>query len=133
MALSVQTVAKCLVDAGCLVTIVDCLAPEFGGNEFNVDDIEGHLDIHIADIRELGVMSNLIKGQDYPFSLAGQTSHVGSMLEPQLDLEINLLAQLNLLEICRANPDIKIVFASTCQLYGSYTYCSLKTTLLTRY
>ncbi len=121
-----SNLAKSLVDAGCSVTIVDNLAPEFGGNEFNVEDIKGNVEIHLADIRDLGVMSKLIEGQDYLFSLAGQTSHVASMREPQLDLEINSLAQLNLLEICKEeNRDIKIVFTSTRQLYGKPEFLPL--------
>ena len=45
------------------------------------------------------------------------------MLEPQTDLEINAAAQLSILEACRrSNPDIKIVFASTRQIYGRPNY-----------
>jgi UDP-glucose 4-epimerase len=45
------------------------------------------------------------------------------MSDPQTDLEINATAQLSILEACRkANPDIKIVFASTRQLYGKPDY-----------
>jgi len=45
------------------------------------------------------------------------------MADPQTDLDINVAAQLSILEVCRKeNPDIKIVFASTRQLYGSPDY-----------
>jgi UDP-glucose 4-epimerase len=45
------------------------------------------------------------------------------MREPVADLEINCVAQLHLLEACRAHaPDIKIVFASTRQIYGKPDY-----------
>jgi UDP-glucose 4-epimerase len=41
------------------------------------------------------------------------------MLNPMPDLEINCQAQLSILETCRThNPKIKIVFASTRQIYG---------------
>jgi len=41
------------------------------------------------------------------------------MLNPIPDLEINCHAQLSILEACRvSNPKIKIVFASTRQIYG---------------
>jgi len=64
-------------------------------------------------------MRHLIEGQDYFFNLAGQTSHIDSMLNPVVDLEINCHAQLSMLEVCReCNPKIKIVFASTRQIYG---------------
>jgi UDP-glucose 4-epimerase len=61
----------------------------------------------------------LVQGKDYLFNLAGQTSHLDSMVNPMPDLEINCQAQLSILETCRAhNPKIKIVFASTRQIYG---------------
>jgi UDP-glucose 4-epimerase len=57
------------------------------------------------------------------FNLAGQTSHMDSMTDPQTDLDINASAQLSILEACRLNnPEIKIVFASTRQLYGKPDY-----------
>jgi UDP-glucose 4-epimerase len=41
------------------------------------------------------------------------------MINPGPDLEINCRAQLSILEACRAcNPEIKIIFASTRQIYG---------------
>jgi UDP-glucose 4-epimerase len=61
----------------------------------------------------------LVQDKDYLFNLAGQTSHLDSMLNPMPDLEINCQAQLSILETCRSyNPKIKIVFASTRQIYG---------------
>ena len=57
------------------------------------------------------------------FSLAGQISHSESMRDPMTDLEINCSSQLSLLECCRSqNPGVKIVFASTRQLYGRPKY-----------
>lgn len=45
------------------------------------------------------------------------------MTDPQTDLAINASAQLSILEACRQhNPTIKIVFASTRQLYGKPDY-----------
>ena len=46
-------------------------------------------------------------------NLAGQTSHLDSMIDPYTDLEINCRAQLSILEACRHNnPDAKVVFAT---------------------
>jgi UDP-glucose 4-epimerase len=45
------------------------------------------------------------------------------MDDPQTDLDINAAAQLSILEACRkVNTGIKIVFASTRQLYGKPSY-----------
>lgn len=112
-----------LVDLGARVTLVDNLFPEYGANEFNVREIKDKVKISIGDVRDASRMRELIPGQDYVFNLAGQTSHIDSMHDPFTDLEINSLAQLSLLEICRKhNPGVKIVFASTRQMYGKPDY-----------
>src|SRR3954454_16755991 len=65
----------------------------------------------------------LVRDQDVLFNLAGQTSHLDSMTDPYTDLEINARSQLSILEACRRhNPDAKIVFASTRQIYGRPHY-----------
>jgi dTDP-glucose 4,6-dehydratase/UDP-glucose 4-epimerase len=79
--------------------------------------------VNVCDVRDSFAMAYLLKGKDYLFNLAGQTSHVDSMTDPQTDLDINATAQLSILENCRkTNPTIKIVFASTRQLYGKPDY-----------
>jgi len=111
--------ARRLVPLGAHVTLVDSLIPEYGGNLFNINGIEDRVQINVSDVRDAHSMRYLVQGQDYLFNLAGQTSHMDSMQDPYTDLEINCRAQLSILETCRRyNPDIKIVFASTRQIYG---------------
>jgi UDP-glucose 4-epimerase len=112
-----------LVGLGANVTIVDSLIPEYGGNPWNIEPVKDKVDIKISDVRDEQAMKNLITGQDYFFNLAGQTSHLDSMKNPFVDLEINAKAQLSILEECRKfNPEIKIIFASTRQIYGKPQY-----------
>jgi dTDP-glucose 4,6-dehydratase/UDP-glucose 4-epimerase len=118
-----SNLARTLVAQGSVVTLVDCLNANYGGNMYNVADFENEVDINICDIRDRLAMEKFLQGQDYLFNLAGQTSHLDSMIDPQTDLEINTAAQLSILEACRRiNPDIRIVFASTRQLYGRPEY-----------
>jgi UDP-glucose 4-epimerase len=118
-----SNLARRLVELGAEVLIVDSLIPEYGGNLFNVADIEDLVRINIADVRDRSSMDYLVKGQDYLFNLAGQVSHVDSMRDPFTDLEINCRSQLSILESCRYNnPDVKVVFASTRQIYGVPDY-----------
>jgi UDP-glucose 4-epimerase len=108
-----------LVGLGALVTLVDSLTPECGGNLFNVNGIEDKVKVNVSDVCDARSMQYLIQGQDYLFNLAGQTSHMDSMEDPERDMEINCRAQLSMLESCRKyNPGVKIVFASTRQIYG---------------
>ncbi len=118
-----SSLASKLVSQGALVTLVDSLIPQYGGNIFNIHNIAKHVTINICDVRDPFAMGHLLKGQDFLFNLAGQTSHMDSMTDPQTDLDINANAQLSILEACRKyNPAIKIVFASTRQLYGRPDY-----------
>jgi len=111
--------ARRLVDLGAQVTLVDSLIPAYGGNLFNIAGIEERVRVNISDVRDTHSMRYLVQGMDFLFNLAGQTSHIDSMEDPYTDLEINARAQLSILESCRHyNPAIKIVFASTRQIYG---------------
>ncbi len=112
-----------LVEQGADVLLVDSLIPDYGGNLFNIEPIKGRVRVNIADVRDISGMNYLVRGQDYLFNLAGQVSHIDSMNDPYTDLEINCRAQLSILEACRHNnPGIKVVFASTRQVYGAPTY-----------
>jgi len=114
-----SNLARTLADLGARVTVVDSLIPEYGGNLFNLKGYETRIRINIADIRDEFSMAYLVQGQDYLFNLAGQTSHLDSMRNPFADLDINCRSQLFILEACRKNnPAIRIVYASTRQIYG---------------
>lgn len=118
-----SNLARRLVFLGARVTLVDSLIPEYGGNLANIRGIEGQVKVNIADVRDEYSMDYLVRGQDCLFNLAGQTSHLDSMQNPYTDLDINCRAQLAILEACRKhNPEVKIVFASTRQLYGKPDY-----------
>lgn len=118
-----SNLARRLVKIGADVTLVDSLIPQYGGNIFNIHDLEGRVTSNICDVRDPFAMAHLVQGKDYLFNLAGQTSHMDSMLDPKTDLDINASAQLSILEACRKhNPAIKLVFASTRQLYGKPEY-----------
>jgi len=115
--------ARELVELGADVLLVDSLVPEYGGNLANVAGIEDAVRINVSDVRDEHSFRHLIRGQDVLFNLAGQTSHLDSMHEPFTDLEINVRSQLSILEACRRhNPEVKVVFASTRQIYGRPQY-----------
>jgi UDP-glucose 4-epimerase len=115
--------ARRLVELGARVTLVDSLVPEYGGNLANVRGFEDRVRLNISDVRDEHSMRYLVQGHDYLFNLAGQTSHADSMANPYTDLEINCRAQLSILEACRKNnAGIKVVFASTRQIYGKPKY-----------
>jgi UDP-glucose 4-epimerase len=118
-----SNLARQLVDLGADVLLVDSLIDDYGGNYFNISGIEDRVTVNVADVRQQSTMNYLVQGHDVIFNLAGQVSHLDSMQDPETDLEINCRAQLRLLEACRRNnPDAKVVFASTRQIYGRPHY-----------
>jgi UDP-glucose 4-epimerase len=113
-----SNLCRTLADLGANVLAVDSLLPDYGGNLFNLDGYEEKVRINIADVRGHG-MGYLVRGQDVLFNLAGQVSHIDSMTDPFTDLEINCRSQLSILEALRQhNPEAKIVYAGTRQIYG---------------
>jgi UDP-glucose 4-epimerase len=101
------------------VLLVDSLIPDYGGNLFNIAGIETRVRVNVADVRQASSMNFLVRDRDIIFNLAGQVSHIDSLLDPHTDLEINCRSQLTLLEACRRhNPATKVIYASTRQIYG---------------
>ena len=118
-----SAIARRLVALGADVLLVDSMIPEYGGNLANIADIHDRVAVNIADIRGGYGLRHLLKGRDFLFNLAAQTSHLDSMSSPEVDLATNCTAQLQLLEACReVNPGIAIVHAGTRQIYGRPEY-----------
>jgi UDP-glucose 4-epimerase len=118
-----SNLARRLVALGAQVTLVDSLIPQYGGNMYNIADLAGQVTVNVCDVRDRFALEYLLQDQYYLFNLAGQTSHMDSMSDPQVDLDINASAQLSILEACRrVNPGVRVVFASTRQLYGRPDY-----------
>jgi UDP-glucose 4-epimerase len=118
-----SNLARRLVALGAEVTLADSLIPQYGGNMQNIADIQDKLTVNVCDVRDRFAFEYLVRGKHFLFNLAGQTSHVDSMTDPQTDLDINASAQLSILEACRrANCAVRLVFASTRQIYGRPAY-----------
>ncbi len=118
-----SNLAAKLIGLGAKVTLVDSMIPDMGGNLFNIKDIRKDLSVNFSDIRDEHAMDFLVRDIDIMFNCAGQVSHIDSMKDPYTDLQINARSQLSILEACRKhNPLIKIVFASTRQVYGKPQY-----------
>ena len=112
-----------LIEFNNVVTVVDSLIPEYGGNLRNLHGSRDKIITKLIDIRDEYSLNKIIKSQDFLFNLAGQTSHLDSMKNPFTDLDINAKAQLSILETCRKlNPEVRIVYASTRQIYGKPKY-----------
>ena len=108
-----------LVRLNARVTVIDPMLPLYGGNMFNVTPVKDQIRIELKDIRDEADMNRLVRGKDVIFHIGNQTSHVESMTDPFLDVDINCRGNLIFLEACRKyNPDVKIVYAGTRAQYG---------------
>lgn len=118
-----STLAQRLLELGADVTIVDAFIPESSANLYNIAPIRERVRLELVDVRCPDLLEATLAGHDYLFNLAGQSSHLVSMIDPLTDLDINCRAQLTLLESCRRLiPAAVIVFASTRQVYGRPHY-----------
>jgi len=114
-----SNLARTLVELDADVVVIDSLMKDAGGRWGNVADLGRRLRVTIADVRDRAVIDSLVADREVIFNLAGQVSHIDSMREPEVDLEANCRSHLALLEACRRhNPDVKVVYAGTRQVYG---------------
>src|SRR5262249_29005535 len=105
-----------LTQRGASVVVVDALLPDSGANRRHLPRSE--VELVVADLRTAD-LSPICRGVDVLFNLAGQVSHAGAEADPASDLEINVAAQLRLIESLRKHaPDAIVVHASTRQFYG---------------
>jgi UDP-glucose 4-epimerase len=115
-----SNLAHRLVRLGAKVTLVDSMLPLYGGNLFNVEDIRDQVKINFCDIRDRPAMDYLVRDQDFIFHLAGQVSHIDSILDPFNDVEINVIGTLVILEAMRRfNPKARLIFTGTRGQYGA--------------
>lgn len=122
-----------LVQRGAQVSIVDLPDAGCGANRFNIAPVQCRVALHELDIRDSERLEPLVRRQDVICCLAGQVSHAGSMQQPLLDLELNCSSVLALLEYCRReNPEVRLLLASTRQLYGRPSYLPVDEQHVTR-
>jgi UDP-glucose 4-epimerase len=96
-----STLAHRLCGFGAEVTVVDSLNPLYGGNWFNVREVDGRLTTLVHDLRDLGPVRAHLEAADFVFHLAAQVSYIDSLSMPFEDLMLNAGLTLQLLEECR--------------------------------
>jgi UDP-glucose 4-epimerase len=116
-----SNLARRLVERGAHVTVVDSLVAGCGANRYNVNGTA--VRVIEADIGRPETIRREIESADVIFNLAGEVSHLDSMLRPERDLEINASTQLRFVDaVAKWRRGIRIVYASTRQIYGIPEY-----------
>lgn len=114
-----SNLAHRLVADGAKVTLVDNLLAGHGGDWLNIQGLENQVKTVISDIRDASGMEALVKDAEVIFHIAGQTSHVDSMDNPLLDVDINCRGNIVVLEaVRRFAPEALVVYCSTRAVYG---------------
>ncbi len=108
--------ARALASAGDEVVVMDTLRT---GRRENLGGIPCSL--IEADIREAGTHAELFAGVDTVFHLAALVSVEESTRHPRETCDLNTTGTVAVAEAARAAGVRRIVFASTCAIYGSAT------------
>jgi CDP-paratose 2-epimerase len=110
-----------LLTSGRSVLIFDNLSrPGVEKNVAWLREVHGsRVRVEQGDIRDRSALRRAVQQSSQVFHFAAQVAVTTSLVEPMLDVEINLLGTLNLLEELRAlaNP-LPLVFTSTNKVYG---------------
>ena len=107
-------IARCLVTGGAGFIgshLVDILV-QAGFSPTVLDDLSSSTPSYVnervtlveGDVRDAGLVDDLLKNADYVFHLAAYTSAPGSMEQPQVCFEVNTLGTINVDPSGRALP-----------------------------
>ncbi len=112
-----------LAGLGAQVTIIDSQVPGCGANPENLCPVSSQIRLLECDIGDREAVRPILSEADVILNLAGEVSNIHSVKFPQRDLQINALAHLQFLTECAvAAPGVRLVYASTRQVYGVPRY-----------
>jgi UDP-glucose 4-epimerase len=114
-----SSLAHALVGQGARVRVLDALLPLYGGNPFNIDGLD--IEVTQGDVRDADAVQRAVQDCDVVFHIAAQTSHVDSMDDPLLDLDMNCRGNLIVLDAVR-RAGCRLVYAGTRGQYGRVQY-----------
>lgn len=105
---------KFISDKKNVVTIIDNLDINCGGNLYNIESFKDDLELVNADICDKKLAQEIIKDKDLIINCAAISSHSLSMEEPKRNINVNVEGVLNILETMRSlNRDIQLIQIGT--------------------
>jgi UDP-glucose 4-epimerase len=106
---------EALVAAKCGVTVVDNLS---SGNLSNLEPLKDRITFYQGDIRQKDILEEAAEGCDVIFHLAAIVSVPQTVENPVESAEVNDIGTLNVFEAARLRNVRRIVFSSSCAVYG---------------
>ena len=104
-----------LLSSGCEVKVIDDLST---GRLSNLEHIKNRILFYQNDIRDQDILSEIVQGCDVIFHLAAMVSVPLTIENPVDSAMVNDLGTLFILEAARKNRVKRVVFASSCAVYG---------------
>ena len=104
-----------LVANGCHVTVLDNLST---GHRRNIDHLADRIDFVEGDIRDAGLLDQVVKGCEVVFHQAAVVSVTQSVQDPSHSCEVNDLGTVRVLDASRNNGVRRVVMASSSAVYG---------------
>ena len=88
------------------------------GNPGNLEGVSDRIQFVEADIRDLNSLIGASRGCELAFHLAAMVSVPQTVEEPLESCQINEAGTLNVFEACKRNGAKRVVFSSSCAVYG---------------
>lgn len=120
-----SNIAKELVKQGHEIVVVDNLV---NGKLENLDPYRDKIEFIKGDIRDIELLKKVFKGVEAISHQAALISVVDSIKQPELYEDVNVNGTKNVLEAAKECNVKKVVFASSCALYGNNKNLPIKET-----
>lgn len=101
------------------VIVLDNLS---SGSLSNLEKSQGRITLVKGDIRDKGLLKDLVTEVEFVFHLAANVGNVKSIEDPAYDMEVNVKGTLNLLEACLNSRIKRLVFSSSGAIFGEAKY-----------
>ncbi|HEX5546344.1 MAG TPA: SDR family oxidoreductase [Ktedonobacterales bacterium] len=108
-------IAQALLERGERIRILDNLST---GRMSNLDMLRGEVDVIRADLRDTEAVRAAMEDVDVVFHQAAMASVPESLADPATTLDVNVVGTQNVLLAARNHGVRRVVFASSCALYG---------------
>ena len=114
-----SNLAKRFSEAGHLVTVIDGLLKETGGNVRNIRPIADKINFINSAIEELPDLKVAVENSDLIIDCMGWTSHLEAIGHPDYDLQLNCHSHLALIKMLQYIPGKTVIYLGSRGQYGN--------------